>query len=194
LKYFNCLNFDYLFIFNCLIHFEQIFNFPYLIYLLPISSIFSFCYQRQRSNYGIYSNEILYNYNNVYWEIDNKKNSIIHNFIDSILLADLLNQLSPSTKCDYNTFVEYCKKLNETHVIFVIEQDKNIIVTGTLFIEKTEDRLTIQKVPKKIYKASYCCWFLSESKFLSLFKDKYDLVYDFDISERININSKFKMI
>ena len=67
-----------------------------------------------------------------------------------------------------------------------------ILVDRTLFLENDEDRLTVQKVPEKIYKASYCCWFLSESKFLSLISEEYKLIYDFDIDENINIKSLYK--
>jgi putative methyltransferase (TIGR04325 family) len=62
-----------------------------------------------------------------------------------------------------------------------------IILDRTLLLPGDKDRLTVQKVPKKIYKAKYCCWFLSESKIISVLNKKYDLIYDFDIKESINI-------
>jgi len=69
---------------------------------------------------------------------------------------------------------------------------KYIFIDRTLLLPGQKDRLTIQKVPKKIYKAKYCCWFLSESRFLELLLDKYDLIFDFNISGNINIKSLFK--
>ena len=38
-------------------------------------------------------------------------------------------------------------------------------------LESEKDRLTIQIVPKKRYKAIYPCWFLSKKKFLNYFID-----------------------
>jgi putative methyltransferase (TIGR04325 family) len=67
-----------------------------------------------------------------------------------------------------------------------------IIINNTRFIEKENDRLTIHKVAPWIYKAKYCAWFFNESTFLSNFKKKYDLIYDFEIPENINIRSKCK--
>lgn len=48
----------------------------------------------------------------------------------------LLNQLSKTSECNYDTFSEYCHALTENHLIFVIEEDNNIVATGTLLIEK----------------------------------------------------------
>jgi putative methyltransferase (TIGR04325 family) len=74
----------------------------------------------------------------------------------------------------------------------ISKQIQYIFIDRTLFIEQKNDRLTIQKVPSKIYQASYCCWFLSESKFLNLISEHYDLIFDFDIDENINIRSLYK--
>lgn len=61
--------------------------------------------------------------------------------------------------------------------------DKNIpslIFDMTAIIRGQPDRLTLQKVPPNIYKASYPAWFLNEEKFLSQFSGKYNLISDFD--------------
>ena len=42
----------------------------------------------------VYSNEKLYHFNGVFWDTDNKKQSFINNFIDTILLSNLLSQCS----------------------------------------------------------------------------------------------------
>jgi putative methyltransferase (TIGR04325 family) len=57
-----------------------------------------------------------------------------------------------------------------------------IIFDRTAFIENEKDRITIQYVPKNIYKASYPAWFLNEQHFLSLFSQDYNLINEF-ISE-----------
>jgi putative methyltransferase (TIGR04325 family) len=91
-----------------------------------------------------------------------------------------------------SSVVHYLEKPYELLAEIISKKIQYILVDRTIFTENENDRLTIQKVPSKIYKASYCCWFLSESKFLNLFSTHYDLIYDFDIDENINIKSKYK--
>lgn len=69
---------------------------------------------------------------------------------------------------------------------------KYIIFDRTAFIKKGEDRLTLQKVPPEIYRASYPCWFFNEQKFLEIFEHKYKLVESFESLDKANIESKFK--
>ena len=54
-----------------------------------------------------------------------------------------------------------------------------IILDRTAFIDEKKDRLTIQKVPPAYYIASYPCWFLSKSKFLSFMSTHYSLIEEF---------------
>jgi putative methyltransferase (TIGR04325 family) len=88
--------------------------------------------------------------------------------------------------------IQYVEKPYDLLKEIISKKFNYILVDRTLFLENDEDRLTVQKVPEKIYKASYCCWFLSESKFLSLISEEYKLIYDFDIDENINIKSLYK--
>ena len=55
----------------------------------------------------------------------------------------------------------------------------NIILDRIAFIDKKKDRITIQKVPPAYYDASYPCWFLSKSKFLSFMSTRYSLIAEF---------------
>ncbi len=66
-----------------------------------------------------------------------------------------------------------------------------IIIDRTPFV-KGNDRITIQKVNKKIYKGSYPCWFFNLNKFLSVFSSRYELVLDFDAIDKANILSEFR--
>ena len=88
--------------------------------------------------------------------------------------------------------VQYLEKPYDLLNEIISKKIQYIFIDRTLFIEQKNDRLTIQKVPSKIYQASYCCWFLSESKFLNLISEHYDLIFDFDIDENINIRSLYK--
>jgi len=69
-----------------------------------------------------------------------------------------------------------------------------IIIDRTPFIEGDKDRLTVQKVSPKIYKASFPAWFFSETKFLKYFEGRYELIEEFDASgkDSANINSRYK--
>jgi putative methyltransferase (TIGR04325 family) len=67
-----------------------------------------------------------------------------------------------------------------------------IFVDRTFFLDKGDDRITIQKVPEWIYKAEYCCWFFNEKKFLDFFSSRYTLLFDYRLPEVINIKSVYK--
>jgi putative methyltransferase (TIGR04325 family) len=51
-----------------------------------------------------------------------------------------------------------------------------VIISRTLFIDKADDRITVQQVPKSIYDASYPAWFLNQDKLLSIFNAEYQLL------------------
>jgi putative methyltransferase (TIGR04325 family) len=55
-----------------------------------------------------------------------------------------------------------------------------IIFDRTTFLKEGSDRATVQIVPPKIYEASYPCWMFNRKKFLDFFKDRYELIADFD--------------
>jgi len=88
--------------------------------------------------------------------------------------------------------IQYIEKPYDLLDEIISKDFEYIIIDRTLFIEKNKDRLTIQTVPKKIYSARYCCWFLSESRFLTVLKKKYELIYDFTSDGNINIKSLYK--
>lgn len=58
-----------------------------------------------------------------------------------------------------------------------------IIFDRTAFLEKGDDRITVQKVPPVIYPASYPAWFFNRRKFLDFFTGQYDLMAEFDSFE-----------
>lgn len=78
---------------------------------------------------------------------------------------------------------------------------KEFIEAGTEYIlldriqlnAENRDRLTLQIVPPEIYDAKYPSWFLNEDKLLSIFKEKYNLILDFDSTiDQANIPSYYK--
>jgi putative methyltransferase (TIGR04325 family) len=69
---------------------------------------------------------------------------------------------------------------------------KNIIFDRTAFTREGRDLLTVQKVPPDIYAASYPAWFLNQDRFLNIFMSSYDLVFEFNSSDQVNVPSDFK--
>ena len=68
-----------------------------------------------------------------------------------------------------------------------------IIVDRTGFTLNDKERITVQKVPNFIYKASYPCRFFSWTRFVDFFENNgYKLIYDFDALDKVNIPSKYK--
>ena len=64
-----------------------------------------------------------------------------------------------------------------------------IMIDRTPVMLNGNDRITIQKVPKKIYDASYPSRIMSERKLLDLLQTKYELIYDSISPERINVRN-----
>jgi putative methyltransferase (TIGR04325 family) len=58
-----------------------------------------------------------------------------------------------------------------------------IIVDRTMFSGAVADRITVQHVPPSIYPASYPCWIFSRQRFLGLFKDRYEVIAEFDSND-----------
>ena len=72
----------------------------------------------------------------------------------------------------------------------IIEKNiEYIIVDRTPILTKGEDRITIQRVPKNIYDAKYPCRILNEQKLVNYMSKYYDLVFDFESPERMNLNN-----
>jgi putative methyltransferase (TIGR04325 family) len=51
-----------------------------------------------------------------------------------------------------------------------------VVIDNMPFNPLKGDRLTVQRVPPEIYKASYPCWFLDRSKFLGHFEQDYVMI------------------
>jgi putative methyltransferase (TIGR04325 family) len=69
-----------------------------------------------------------------------------------------------------------------------------IIIDRTGFtLNDAKSRITVQKVPEKIYSTSYPCWFFNEKEFLHFFESAdYELIADFDALDVVNIPSVYK--
>jgi len=92
----------------------------------------------------------------------------------------------------FSGVIQYLKE-PYTFLNNIVSMDfKYILFDRTSFIKGDHERLTIQKVPDSIYRASYPCWFFNKNRFLEIFASNYDLIAEFKCSDRINIPSTFE--
>jgi putative methyltransferase (TIGR04325 family) len=72
-------------------------------------------------------------------------------------------------------------------------QIEYIVIDRTGFTLNNMERITVQKVPGRIYEATYPCRFFNEKEFVSYFeKNNYGLIFDFSSLDCANIRSKYK--
>jgi len=89
-----------------------------------------------------------------------------------ILLSSILQYLEEP--------YEFLKKISNYNF-------KYIIFDRTAFINGNKDRITIQKVPAKIYNASYPAWFFNREKFEQFWNDKgYSVFNKWDNDDAMN--------
>lgn len=98
--------------------------------------------------------------------------------IDCVLLSSVLQYLSdPLSVID-----EICRLGIET-----------VVVDRCGFTLDGAERITVQRVPEKIYKASYPCRFFVEEDFVALFTERgYELIADFQAMDAVNVPSVYK--
>ena len=96
------------------------------------------------------------------------------NNVNILLLSSVLQYIERPYEL-INAFLKY-----NIHYIFIDRAP--VLLTGN-------DRITIQKVPKKIYDASYPCWLLNENNLIDVFSKKYQMLFNEITTESININN-----
>jgi putative methyltransferase (TIGR04325 family) len=67
-----------------------------------------------------------------------------------------------------------------------------IILDRISFNSNSKPRLTKQTVPEAIYPVEMPCWFFSEPRFLDLFSERYELIWQFPSLDNADIPSAFK--
>jgi len=67
-----------------------------------------------------------------------------------------------------------------------------IVFDRTPFVPGPRDRLTVQRVSRKIYRASYPCRFFAKERFRALLQGEFEIVAEFESSDRANIPSSFE--
>lgn len=119
------------------------------------------------------------------------------NFEDNTLsfyynIDTCVRQESPNTIL-FSSVIQYLEK-----PYFFLEEVVNlgfeyIIFDRTAFNKTDRDRLTIQKVPEKVYRASYPAWFLNKRRFLDIFSSRYEIIATWrENTDSANIPSIFE--
>jgi len=63
----------------------------------------------------------------------------------------------------------------------------HVIVDRTAFFCGNRDRLTVQHVPEWIFPVTLPAWFLSEERFLSMFRNRYQLITGFPACDALHL-------
>ena len=79
-----------------------------------------------------------------------------------------------------SSVLQYLEKPYDLLEEIINHNIKYILIDRTYFSEEEKDKISVQVVPKDIYKANYPCWFFSLRKFLSIFHENYRLISDFE--------------
>jgi putative methyltransferase (TIGR04325 family) len=92
-------------------------------------------------------------------------------------IDELIKQTGISV-CLFSSVLPYLKDPYTTLETIKQNNIKYIIIDRTMFLEnESNDILTIQRIPSKIYEASYPAWFLSLTHFLNIIKNDYEIIY-----------------
>ncbi|MCF6158628.1 MAG: methyltransferase, TIGR04325 family [wastewater metagenome] len=93
----------------------------------------------------------------------------------------------------FSAVIQYLEKPYDLLAEVTNKEFRYIVFDRTPFLDKGNDRITIQKVSPEIYQASYPAWFFNKENFLNSFLLKeYRLIAEFDTHEKVNIPSIFK--
>ncbi len=103
-------------------------------------------------------------------------------------LEDCIKKQNPDTIL-LSSVLQYLEKPYDLLEEIIDREFKYIILDRTPFLETGEDKITIQKVSPEIYRATYPAWIFNFEKFLKFFSKNYELVSDFESTDRANINT-----
>jgi putative methyltransferase (TIGR04325 family) len=87
----------------------------------------------------------------------------------------------------FSGVIQYLEKPYEVLSETLQKGFRQIIFDRTPFLEQGNDRITVQKVPSEIYRASYPAWFFNLDKFRNFFSVDYEMTVEFDSLESFNL-------
>lgn len=68
----------------------------------------------------------------------------------------------------------------------------HVLIDRTGFTGQRDDRLTVQRVPKAIYEATYPCWFFERERLLRPFQADYGVVGEWASFDSVDIDAAFR--
>jgi len=124
--------------------------------------------------------------NNLRWNIVEQKKFVEcgkQHFEDEILrfypdLSECLKEQDPHIVL-LSGVIQYMEKPYELLDELMHTGFPYMIIDRTPFLEKGKDRITVQKVPPKIYPANYPAWLFNEERFLKHISGKYVMAGEF---------------
>jgi len=118
-----------------------------------------------------------------------------------ISVDDCVSQNTGNIHCVlFSSVLPYLEKPYELLSDVLKKKFKYIIIARTYFTKNKSDRITVQKVPKNYYDASYPCWIFEKNKIMNfLTQYEYELIYEYKEKYQLNIPSEsigcvFKLI
>ncbi len=130
--------------------------------------------------------------NELKWSVVEQENFVRcgkENFEDDVLkFFDTMESCARNPRADVcllSSVLPYLKEPYEVLKEILSYEPSHIVLDRTAFWQESDrdDRITVQKVPAKIYDASYPAWFFNEKKFLDFFSQKYEFVAEFKAPE-----------
>lgn len=93
-----------------------------------------------------------------------------------------------------SSVIQYIEKPYQLLDEILSKKVEYIIIDRTPVFKTNQDRITIQKVPKKIYEAKYPCWILNQNNLVNhIVSSGYELIYDAEFTESINLGNAHYM-
>jgi putative methyltransferase (TIGR04325 family) len=111
-------------------------------------------------------------------------------------VEDCMQEIKAPIHCVvFGSVLQYLEKPYEILGNILNHKIRYILITRTGFTLNKPDRITIQKVPKSYYDASYPCWIFEEQKFIDFFAQHgYKPIIEYKEKYQINIPSTNKGI
>jgi putative methyltransferase (TIGR04325 family) len=85
--------------------------------------------------------------------------------------------------------------LPEPHALLALASRLNfdyVLIDRTGIVDRPSDRLTVQQVPRSLYRASYPCWFFNRAQLLAHFMPRYELLHEYIADDGLDAGVVFK--
>lgn len=118
------------------------------------------------------------------------------NIVEQKKFVDYGKELFAGQNLNFYYSIKECLKQEKTNVLILsnviqylefpyqflenIGDNFEYVIIDRTPVFQNHDQIVIQKIPPRIYEASYPCWILNDEKIKSFFSKSYELIADFD--------------